>query len=70
VTLVADVPLSAATVVLGVKSAMPMGRIVPFTEPVMWPPRMGLDETVPSVVDSLEMVTNEVYEHREVSASV
>ena len=68
--LIADVPLIAAAVVLGVKSAIPIGRIVPLTEPVMWPPRMGLEETVPSVVDSFEMVTKEVFGHREVSASV
>ena len=68
--MVADVPLTAAAVVLGVKSAIPIGRIVPLTEPVMWPPRMGLDDTVPSVVDSFEMVTKEVFGYREVPASV
>jgi hypothetical protein len=48
-------------VVLGEKSAVPTERIVPLKLPVMWPPRIAADVTVPSVVFSAEMVMNDDY---------
>lgn len=50
------VVVPAGTVVLGAKSAVPTGRIVPLKLPVMWPPRIAAEETVPSVVFSAEML--------------
>lgn len=43
----------------GPKSAFPMGRIVPFIAPVMNPPLIIAEETVPSVLWSSEISMNE-----------